>query len=292
MEVEHQLNLFEPSYLLKESALRKLKAFDLDGAQEDLTRLEITEPKNPFATSSLVAITDLRKRLYRALKSEDPIREALALHHIWSAFQSEAGRRFNLDSTALSCLKTGVRQQIIQMLETAPEEEVTAAYPTISLGHLKLEARDYQGAAQALERLLPLHGGDPAILIAMANACYHLGRFREADGYYLRAFFEDTEAAFGRGVENKVLTLSLESFLNEKTALCWYPVYTVLHGALRLSPLLLDSAPWAHKLSALSEEEARSLDERDRARLFYIHMVKAEEASRSDEHASPNWARK
>ena len=286
MEIDPQLSLFEPVYLLKESALRKLREFDIDGAQEDLNRIEISEPKNSFAVSSLIAITDFRKKLYRALEGKSLLQGAEALYGAWLAFQSEAGSRFSVDSTLLAGIGSGVRQQVIEMLEGAPEEEVMALYPRLSLGHLKLEAGDYRGALITLQKLLDFHQEDPKLLTALANASYHLGRYPEAEAYYLRAFFSDVEAAFREGVENKLLTLSFESFLDCSTPPCWFPVYALLNGAIRLSPSTLNSAPWAHPPSEPADPESyapiEDLEERDKARLFFIYLARAEEAAHEE----------
>lgn len=281
MEVDPQLNLFEPIYLLRESTLKKLREFDLDGAQEDLNQIEVAEPENPFATSSLIAITEFRKRLFRALQGRDLPEGALALQEAWGEFQSEAGSRFSVNSTVLSCIAAGVRRQLIQMLEAASPEEVIALYPRLSLGHLKLEEGDHQGASEALEKLLALHQGNPGILTSLANVYYHLGRYAEADEHYLRALFEDADYALREGLENKVLTLSLESFLEEDMALCWFPVYAVLSGALKLSPSLLHRVPRAHDENGETESPSEALDEKKRAGLFYVYLAGTEEAARS-----------
>lgn len=286
MEIDPQLSLFEPVYLLKESALRKLREFDIDGAQEDLNRIEISEPKNPFAVSSLIAITDFRKKLYRSPGLTGGLLQgAVALYGAWLAFQSEAGSRFSVDSTLLAGIGSGVRQQVIEMLEGAPEEEVMALYPRLSLGHLKLEAGDYGGALITLQKLLDFHQEDPKLLTALANASYHLGRYPEADAYYLRAFFSDVEAAFREGVENKLLTLSFESFLDCETPPCWFPVYALLKGALRLSLSSLEAA-LTDSLPPVEPEafvEGKELTEKERIRLFFACMVQAMQSSKEGE---------
>jgi tetratricopeptide (TPR) repeat protein len=276
METENQYKLFEPFPQLRERVFKNLRAFDPRGALEELNRLRIVSPKDDFTVITIAAITLLLEKLDEITASGDDLGDAHALLHAWASFRSEAAKQPDIGPQVLSSLESGLRSRLIHMLEACTAEELSSAYPLLSLGHLKKESGDYLGAAAAFEELFPFRKEDVPLLIALANTYYQLGRFALSDQFYVRAFLEDTETVFREDVENKVLTFTLERFKGEDVDLCWFPVYAVLKRAVKLSPPLLQSFSGETGPGGSPLDGAYSFGEKDRARLFFLLMLKVE----------------